>query len=258
MSKIREEYPDRITCSYSVIPSPKVSDIVVEPYNALLSLHQLVDNVNEVMCIDNEALYDICLRTLKLKSPGYDELNVLVSNVMSGTTCSLRFPGQLNSDLRKLAVNLIPFPRMHFFMVSYAPLHASSSSSYRAASVAEITQQMFDPKLVMAACDPTSGRYLTASAIYRGKISTKEVDDHLLKIQSKNSGSFVEWIPNNIKSSVCNIAPGDEQIAGTFIGNNTSIQTIFARVAKQFSSMFKKKSFLALVHWRRNGRNGIH
>ncbi|GJV80039.1 tubulin beta-2 chain [Tanacetum coccineum] len=35
---------------------------------------------------------------------------------MSGVTCCLRFPGQLNSDLRKLAVNLIPFPRLHFFM----------------------------------------------------------------------------------------------------------------------------------------------
>ncbi|KAF4316778.1 hypothetical protein BBO99_00008462 [Phytophthora kernoviae] len=37
ISKIREEYPDRIMCTYSVCPSPKVSDTVVEPYNATLS-----------------------------------------------------------------------------------------------------------------------------------------------------------------------------------------------------------------------------
>lgn len=246
MSKIREDYPDRMMCTYSVVPSPKVSDTVVEPYNAMLSIHQLIENVDEVMCIDNEALYDISLKTLKLKSPSYSDLNTLVSKVMSGTTCSLRFPGQLNSDLRKLAVNLIPFPRMHFFMVSYAPLTSSNSQAYRNYSVAEITQQMFDPKNMMAACDPNSGRYLTASAIFRGKISTKEVDDHMLKLQSKNSGHFVEWIPNNIKSSVCNIAPSDEGVAGTFIGNNTSIQTLFQRVANQFSSMFKRKAFL---HW---------
>jgi hypothetical protein len=35
---------------------------------------------------------------------------------MSGVTTSLRFPGQLNADLRKLAVNMVPFPRLHFFM----------------------------------------------------------------------------------------------------------------------------------------------
>ena len=43
ISKIREEYPDRIMNTYSVIPSPKVSDTVVEPYNATLSVHQLMD-----------------------------------------------------------------------------------------------------------------------------------------------------------------------------------------------------------------------
>jgi tubulin beta len=45
------------------------------------------------------------------------DLNRLVAEVMSGVTASLRFPGQLNSDLRKLGVNLIPFPRLHFLMV---------------------------------------------------------------------------------------------------------------------------------------------
>lgn len=101
ISKIREEYPDRIMSSFSVIPSPKVnmkqpsylslgysfhflfhfkvSDTVVEPYNATLSVHQLVENTDMTFCIDNEALYDICFRTLKLTSPTYGDLNHLVS-----------------------------------------------------------------------------------------------------------------------------------------------------------------------------------
>ena len=79
ISKIREEYPDRIMNTFSVIPSPKVSDTVVEPYNATLSVHQLVENTDETFCIDNEALYDICFRTLKLTSPTYGDLNHLVS-----------------------------------------------------------------------------------------------------------------------------------------------------------------------------------
>ena len=47
ISKIREEYPDRMMCTFSVVPSPKVSDTVVEPYNATLSVHQLVENADE-------------------------------------------------------------------------------------------------------------------------------------------------------------------------------------------------------------------
>ena len=79
ISKIREEYPDRIMNTFSVVPSPKVSDTVVEPYNATLSVHQLVENTDETYCIDNEALYDICFRTLKLTTPTYGDLNHLVS-----------------------------------------------------------------------------------------------------------------------------------------------------------------------------------
>lgn len=75
-------------------------------------------------------------------SPSYSELNGLIANVMSGITCSLRFPGQLNADLRKLAVNLVPFPRLHFFTASYAPLISMAARNFSATSVAELTSQM--------------------------------------------------------------------------------------------------------------------
>lgn len=65
--------------SINAIVPFQVSDTVVEPYNATLSVHQLVENTDETFCIDNEALYDICFRTLKLASPSYGDLNHLVS-----------------------------------------------------------------------------------------------------------------------------------------------------------------------------------
>ena len=246
ISKIREEYPDRVMMTFSVVPSPKVSDTVVEPYNATLSVHQLVENSDEVMVLDNEALYDICFRTLKLENPAYGDLNHLVSAAMSGTTCCLRFPGQLNSDLRKLAVNLIPFPRLHFFMLGFAPLTSRGSTAYRATSVAELTAQVFDAKNMMCAADPRHGRYLTASTLFRGRVATKEVEEQLLLTQSKNSAYFVEWIPNNIKSSVCDIPPKGFKMSCAFIGNSTAIQEMFRRVSEQFTAMFRRKAFL---HW---------
>uniref|UniRef100_A0A8D2AJN6 Tubulin beta chain n=1 Tax=Sciurus vulgaris TaxID=55149 RepID=A0A8D2AJN6_SCIVU len=246
MSKIREEFPDRILNAFSVMPSPKVSDTVVEPYNAVLSVHQLIQNADACFCIDNEALYDICFRTLKLTTPTYGDLNHLVSLTMSGITTSLRFPGQLNADLRKLAVNMVPFPRLHFFMPGFAPLTAQGSLQYRALSVAELTQQMFDARNTMAACDPRRGRYLTVACIFRGKMSTKEVDQHLLSVQTRNSSCFVEWIPNNVKVAVCDIPPRGLNMAATFIGNNTAIQELFSRASEHFSAMFRRRAF---VHW---------
>ncbi|KAE8678905.1 Tubulin beta-2 chain [Hibiscus syriacus] len=240
ISKIREEYPDRMMSTFSVFPSPKVSDTVVEPYNATLSVHQLVENADECMVLDNEALYDICFRTLKLSNPSFGDLNHLISATMSGVTCCLRFPGQLNSDLRKLAVNLIPFPSILRLSIQEDPnnteplLFPSSLNKW------------WDAKNMMCAADPRHGRYLTASAMFRGKMSTKEVDEQMLNVQNKNSSYFVEWIPNNVKSTVCDIPPTGLKMASTFIGNSTSIQEMFRRVSEQFTAMFRRKAFL---HW---------
>jgi len=83
---------------------------------------------------------------------------------------------------------------------------------------------MFDAKNMMCASDPRHGRYLTASAIFRGRgVSTKEVDEQMLNVQNKNSSYFVEWIPNNIKSAVCDIPPKGVKMAVTFLGNSTAI-----------------------------------
>jgi len=246
LSKIREEFPDRMLSTFSVVPSPKVSDAVVEPYNATLSVHQLVENSDETFCIDNEALYDICFRTLKLTTPTYGDLNHLVSFVMSGITTGLRFPGQLNSDLRKLAVNLVPFPRLHFFMVGFAPLSSRGSQQYSALTVPELTQQMFDAKNMMAASDPRHGRYLTVAAFFRGKMSMKEVEEQMFNVQNKNSSYFVEWIPHNIKTAVCDIPPRGLKMSATFIGNSTAIQDLFKRINDQFTAMFRRKAYL---HW---------
>ncbi|KAM0685341.1 Tubulin beta chain (Beta tubulin), partial [Conglomerata obtusa] len=246
VSKIREEYPDRMMVTFSVVPSPKVSDTVVEPYNATLSIHQLVENSDGTFCIDNEALYDICNRTLKLSNPSYGDLNHLVSLVMSGVTTCLRFPGQLNADLRKLAVNMVPFPRLHFFIVGFAPLIAAGTSQYKTYSVSELTQQMFDSKNMMAASDTKHGRYLTVAAVFRGKISMKEVDEQMLQVQTRNASSFVEWIPNNVKTAVCDIPPLGLTMSSTFIANTTSIQELFKRISEQFTAMFRRKAFL---HW---------
>merc|ERR1711918_341278 len=172
---------------------------------------------------DNEALYDICFRTLKLTTPTYGDLNHLVSAGLSGITCSIRFPGQLNCDLRKLATNMIPFPRLHFFMNGFAPLTSRGSQQYRALTVPELTQQMFDAKNMMAAADPRHGRYLTTCGLFRARMSTKEVDEQMLNVQNKNSSYFIEWIPNT-KCGVCDIPPKGLKMAVCFVGNTTAIQ----------------------------------
>ena len=143
-------------------------------------------------------------------------------------------------------MNMVPFPRLHFFMPGFAPLTSRGSQQYRALTVPELTQQMFDAKNMMAACDPRHGRYLTVAAMFRGRMSMKEVDEQMLNVQNKNSSYFVEWIPNNVKTAVCDIPPRGLKMSSTFVGNSTAIQELFKRISEQFTAMFRRKAFL---HW---------
>ena len=122
-----------------------------------------------------------------------------------------QFPGQLNSDMRKLGVNMVPFPRLHFFTCGYAPLVASTSQAYQALTVPELVQQGFSSYNNMAAIDTRStyarlasalthagGQYLTVAAIFRGRISSREVESEMHNVQAKSASGFVEWIPQNV------------------------------------------------------------
>jgi len=87
---------------------------------------------------------------------------------------------------------------------------------------------------------------MTASLLFRGPMSTQEVDENVEKRQSANSDDFVEWIPNNLKTSVVEVAPNDAKQSCTFVANTTALKGIFQRLATQFGAMYKRKAFL---HW---------
>merc|ERR1711939_529381 len=223
--KLRDGYPDRLTTTYSVYPSPKVSDTVVEPYNAVLSSHQLIENADQTYVIDNESLFRISCDLLKDTKPNYADLNILIGKVMLGVTSSIRWPGQMNGDIRKLGVNLVPFPRLHFFALSQAPLLSPTNSTFVKLSIQEVTTQCWAGDQMYADVQLTNGKYLTAQTTYRGDgISSQEVDENAAKMQDANSELFVEWIPNNIKTNIVNVAPASSDLSATQIVNTTAMK----------------------------------
>lgn len=217
----------------------------MEPYNSIFSLDHLIETSDLTVMLDNEALYDICNSVLRIPS-SFADLNHLISLAIGGVTTCFRFPGQLNSDLRKLSVNLVPFPRVHFVAPCFVPLASRSMQAYKALTVPVLVQQMFDAKSLMAACNPLKGKYLTCAAVFRGRLSAAEVEEMMLNTQSKNSVHFVEWIPNNCQTALCDIPPRGMKMCATFMGNSTSIQEVFGRIQGAFSTMFKRKAY---IHW---------
>jgi len=245
--KIRDAFPDKITCSYSIYPSPKVSDTVVEPYNAVLSTHQLLENSDETFIIDNEALMNIQHNVLKVTSDAdFKKMNALIAKVCSGVTCPLRFQGSINADLRKLGTNLVPFPRLHFFMIGESPLEEVGNKSY---NLQTCVNSVMHKNHAFSNCDYEAGKTMAASITFRQKeIDQKKCEEEVHKIEqkSKAGGYIVEWIPNNFKIGVVGTPRNDTDLSATVVVNTTALKAIFQRLATQFGALFKRKAFL---HW---------
>ncbi len=122
LERLATDYPKKPKLAFSIYPAPMVSTAVVEPYNAVLTTHSLLEFTDVDFVFDNEAIYDICKRNLDMPSPTYKNLNRIIAQVVSSLTASLRFAGDLNVDLNEFQVNLVPYPRIHFMMQAYAPV----------------------------------------------------------------------------------------------------------------------------------------
>ena len=85
------EYPKKIIQSYSVFPNDSErSDVVVHPYNSVLTLKRLILNCDAVVVIDNTSLHRIADERLHLDSASFDETNSFISTVMAASTATLR------------------------------------------------------------------------------------------------------------------------------------------------------------------------
>lgn len=249
-AELRDEYPERVMMAFSVFPSSEVSDTVVEPYNAALAMHHLIEHADGCVVLDNEALHGVCSKTLGL-APAFGDLNGLIATAMTDVTCGLRFPSQLDADLRKQLVNLCPFQRTHFFSTSLAPLAKHGSAKYHPCSVADLSSQLWRPGNSLSQTqDAGEGHCLTASATFRGKVTTSDVEEALLKLQCRKADTFVDWIPSNVIASCCDVphqaAGPAPEVTACLLANATGVSRVFSRILQQFDAMFARKGF---THW---------
>lgn len=245
LAKIREEYTNKMISTFSVFPSSKVSDKIVESYNTVLSLDSLINLSDEVVVLDNETLYDICFRGLKIINPTYHDLNTLISKTMDYVTCNYRLPSSFN--LRSLATNLIPFPRQHFLVASISHLR-SSSKNIKPSDMWILLAT--NGGHMISTPDPRHGRYLSIHMMTRGQ-SSKDTWDwrywHCPPVGAMNSSYFIEWIPNMVKFNhfdvSCNNCP---TFSAAMLANSSSIVEVFRRISTEVHGSLKEKSFL---HW---------
>jgi len=275
---------------FTVFPSKKISNVVTEPYNTMLTLDKLTQ-ANDVVVLDNEALYDICFNTLNLGSPTFGDINKLIANVMSGNTASFRFNGQINTDMNKLSYSLRTRPFLHWYIPSFAPLTSVKRRNYRKIKVSGLVRQMMRKDVMLCDCsrDPADiaaveedndgskslgGKSFSYAALFRGDISTQDVDECMTYIQPPNSredklrraigyytrqNNYLDCLKeedlrrqfyfNSVRQpfiTITNYPPPGTPMSVTFLQNTTDVKFKFLKIVREAQKMYASGAFR---HW---------
>ncbi len=244
LEKLRAAYPKKRIFTFSVVPSPLISDSAVEPYNAILTLQRILNHADAAVILDNEALFRIAKAKLK-RSPNYMDLNHIIALIMSSITASLRFPGKLNTDLGEFVTNLVPFPGNHFLTASFAPMRAAGQEGQGRIDFADLARETFSQESFTAAID-WQGVYLAACALFRGDVRAKEVDENMAAV--RKTLSYASYLPaqGGLKIGVAETAPEGFASSGLALVNHTGIAAVFERLVSQFDIMFDNHAY---THW---------
>lgn len=254
MERLSTDYGKKSKLEFAVYPAPQICTAVVEPYNSVLTTHTTMTHSDCAFVVDNEAIYDICQRNLDIERPSYKNLNRLIGQVVSSITASLRFDGAINVDLTEFQTNLVPYPRIHFPLVTFAPIISMEKAYHEQLSVAELTNACFEPSNQMVKCDPRRGKYMACCLLYRGDVVPKDVNAAIATIKSKRVIQFVDWCPTGFKVGINyqppTTVPGGDlaklQRAVCMLSNSTAISVAWARLNHKFDLMYHKRAF---VHW---------
>jgi tubulin gamma len=180
LERLNDRYPKKLIQTYSVFPnSEEVSDIVVQPYNSMLTLKRLTNNADSVVVLDNAALARIATDRLHIQMPTFEQTNQLVSTVMSASTTTLRYPGYMNNDLVGIVASLIPTPRCHFLTTAYTPFSSEQvekAQSIRKTTVLDVMRRLLQPKNRMVSTIPSRRScYISVLDIIQGEADPTDV-----------------------------------------------------------------------------------
>ncbi|TPP57341.1 Tubulin alpha chain [Fasciola gigantica] len=254
LNYLSTEYTKCSKIQMGIYPGSQLSTGIMEPYNTVLAFNSSMEQSDVSLLVDNESLYNLCDTGCNIWRPSYTDINRILAVLLSSLTASSRFESPLNVDLTQLETNLVPYPRIHFPMVSYAPMVASERFEHDTCSVNDLTRALFDANSQTLSVDLTQGKIITCCIQYRGNITMQEANRAIIESKYRRMLRFTDWCPTGIKLGISNVAPtipsffpmARTRRSALLLMNNSAVNQAIEKVGDKFDMLYQRRAF---VHW---------
>lgn len=252
LEKLKDHFPKKLVQTYSVFPNwdQSQSDVVVQPYNSMLTMKRLILHADAVVVLDNTALNRIAVDRLRIENPTVAHLNSLVATIMAASTTTLRYPGYMNNDFSGLLASLIPTPHCHFLMTGYTPLTLADSAppNIRKTTVLDVMRRLSQPKNIMVSANTRNGCYISMLNIIQGNdVDPSQIHKALQRIRERQLIPFIPWGPASIQVALARKSPyvqSRHKVSGFMLANHTSMAELFDRLLSQYDTIRSRNAFL--------------
>lgn len=191
MSKIRENYPDRIQNGFIVFPLIDVPDNGMELLNTMFAMHQLIENCDNVQIFDNEALFDAIFKNKNIESPCMNDFNESIANTAADFTSILRYPRDNNTDFRGFITKLVCFPRLHFFTPS---CQIDFKTDYN-----KFVRDLNNPKSLQLSMVLSDFKHISSIYVLRGGLRPRRFNQAVADLSKTSSlMNTVTFVPDHV------------------------------------------------------------
>ncbi|XP_056873830.1 tubulin epsilon chain isoform X1 [Takifugu flavidus] len=266
LSLLEEEFPEVSRIVTAVYPSAD-DDVITSPYNSVLAMRELTEHADCVLPVENQSLVDIVNRIKRMahgEKPGsvikknstiisnkgglsgaekpFDAMNNIVANLLLNITSSARFEGSLNMDLNEIAINMVPFPRLHYLVSSLTPLYMLADVNVPNRRLDQMFSDAFSKDHQLIRADPKHSLYLACALMVRGDVQLSDLRRNIERLRP--SLPFVSWNKEGWKTGLCSVPPVGHSHSLLALANNTCVKPTFMELKERFTKLYRKKAHL--------------
>lgn len=234
----------------------KTSDVVVQPYNTMLTLKRLIDFSDATFVFDNDSLNAVentfvggGLERNLSKASAFDGANKLISFVASGVTNPMRFPGYMYTSYESILSTVVPTPELKFLSSAIAPYSnipdVVPTSNYVSLNESDIILELLNDKYKLNHVKDKPHYIAMLDYIVGKRLNQLDIRKGILRAQQR--ALFAPWAPSSIHvvhGRQSPFSPHNKRLNGYQVSNNTSIAGVFSKIVRQYDLLARRSAYI--------------